>query len=329
MPMVTGQGAALQLGEESTWGTKVTPTVAINFTSEGFKPGIERKEEDSLIGGATASAMDIMRKSASFTWEQLARPENIGFVLAMALGEESDPEQISGSSAYKHTFTLLRPSLTATLKKFTAVVNRHVHVKAYTGCKIDTMSIRAEAGDYMRISVSGKGRAEEDASVESGLSVPSLKAFRFAGGKATFDSVDFGDVTNVQWDLSNNLDDGEQTLGSGYYSTEPEPQKRDVKVSLDTFFNQASDTVRSQKYLSENTVNVSLVFESPDYADASKNQHYSIQIDMPLLVLDSCDPNIAGPGKIVMPMSGTATESASTQAVTVTLIDKYSSKYSS
>lgn len=328
MPMVTGQGAALQLGEETTWGTKVTPTVAINFTSESFKPGVERKEEDSLIGGATSSGMDIMRKNASFSWEQLARPENIGFVLAMGLGVESAPEQIAGTSAYKHKFTLLKPSLTASLKKFSAIVNRHVHVKAYTGCKIDTLSIRAEAGDYMRITVAGKARAEETAQIVSSLAIPALKAFRFAGGKATFDGKSFGDITNVQWDLSNNLDDGDQTLGSGYYGTEPEPQKREVKVSLDTFFNETSDSIREEKYISENTVNASLMFESPSYADEDSNLHYSIQIDMPLLVLDSCDPSITGTGKVLMPMSGTAIESNNTEAVTITLIDGKNTKYS-
>lgn len=46
------------------------------------------------------------------------------------------------------------------------------------------------------------------------------------------------------------------------------------------------------------------------------------------MVLDSCDPNITGTGKVVMPMSGTATESSTLEAVTVTLFDGRSTKYS-
>ena len=92
---------------------------------------------------------------------------------------------------------------------------------------------------------------------------------------------------------NNALDDGEQTTGSGYYGTENEPQKREITVSIDTFYNTASETVREGKYKTESTVAVVLKFDSPSLAyDADSDDeeddgdvHYSIEISMPLVVV--------------------------------------------
>lgn len=325
MGMITGQGAVLQLGQESSWGTKVSPTVALNFTSEAFKPGVERKEEDSLVGQATSSGFDIMAKNATFSWEQLAKPENIGFVLGCALGVEETVEENGDTGTYKHTFKLLKPALNASLKKFTAVVNRHVHVKAYTGCKIDTLKISCAQKDYMRLSVSGKAKAEETATVVSSLAIPNKKGFKFIGGSVSVDNTDFADVTSIEWNLSNNLDDGEQTTGSGIYGTEPEPQKRSVTATLGCLFTSNANTIRENKFVQDATSNVVLRFESPE--DAASGTKYSVSIKMPLFVLDSCDANVESAEKLKMTMSGTAIEDSSNEAVTIELIDSKNSKY--
>ena len=333
--MVTGQGTSVQIGKETTWGTAVTPTAAINYTSEGFKLVVDRTEEDSLIGAATTRGMDIQKKSVQFDLSLLAKPENIGLLIGMALGSEASPVAVTGASgAYSHAFTPISAGVSSSLPKFTAVVDRHVAIKKYTGNKVDSMTINCQAGDYMRIDFSGRGKDEDTGSLAS-LSIPDLKAFRFAGGSVTFDGVEFGDVTGVQFNYNNALDDGEQTTGSGYYGTENEPQKREITVSIDTFYNTASETVREGKYKTESTVAVVLKFDSPSLAyDADSDDeeddgdvHYSIEISMPLVVVTSCDPNVSGPEKLRLTNSGTATESTGTDAVTITLVDKKNTKY--
>lgn len=326
MPMITGQGAALQIGKENTWGTASAPSVAVNFTSENFVLNVDRTEEDTLVGGATSREMDIMKKSVSFDFDQLAKPDNIGFVIGNALGVEATVEEEDDGSN-KHTFTMLKPSLTASLPSFTAIVNRHVAKKGYTGCKINSLEISCSAGDYMRLSVSGVGKDEVDGSAffDDELEIPVLKAFRFAGGYCSFDGVEFGDVRNVTVSINNNLDEGEQTLGSGYYGTEPEPQKREVTTSIDTFYNAASNTVRENKYKTENKVAVVLRFESPSEIDTGVK--YRMEIEMPLVVVNECSPVIGGTEKIQLTIGGTATESASAEAITIKLYDDKSSKY--
>ena len=334
--MVTGQGTTVQIGKESSWGTGVTPTAAINYTSEGFKLVVDRTEEDSLLGAATSREMDIQKKSTTFDLSLLAKPENIGLLIGMALGEEASPSLVSqGSGVYAHAFTPLASSVNASLPKFTAVVDRHVAIKKYVGNKVDTMKISCKSGDYMRIDFSGRGKDEEAGSLASSLSIPALKAFRFAGGTVTFDGVEFGDITSVDFDYSNALDEGEQTTGSGYYGTENEPQKRAITISCETFYNNASETVREAKYKTESTVAVVLKFNSPSLAyDADTDGEedtgdipYSIEIAMPLVVVTGCDPNVTGPDKLRLTITGTATESDSASAVTITLVDKKSTKY--
>lgn len=333
--MVTGQGTSLQIGKESTWGTAVTPSTEINYTSENFRLVVDRTEEDSLLGAATARDMDIQKKSTEFDFSVVARPENIGLLLALVLGAEATPAAGTQSGVYSHAFTPLASSVNASLPKFTAVVDRHVAVKAYTGSKMESMKISCKQGDYMRIDFTGKGKDEVAGTKAAGLSIPGLKAFRFAGGKVTFDGTEFGDVTGIEFDYANALDDGEQTTSSGYYGTEPEPQKREIGVSIETFFNTAANTVRESKYKTENKVAVVLKFESPSLAyDADSDGEpdsgdipYSIEISMPLVVINSCDPAVTGPEKLRLTIGGVATESASESAVTITLVDKKSTKY--
>jgi hypothetical protein len=186
----------------------------------------------------------------------------------------------------------------------------------------------------MKIDFTGRGKDEGTGTLAS-LSIPALKAFRFAGGSVTFDGTEFGDVTGVQFNYGNALDEGEQTTGSGYYGTENEPQKREITMSIDTFYNNASETVRESKYKTEATAAVVLKFNSPSLAyDADSDDEedegdvpYSIEISMPLVVVTACDPTVSGPEKLKLTISGTATESASTSAVTITLVDKKSTKY--
>lgn len=326
MGMVTGLNTCVQIGKETTWGTKVTATVAINYTSEGFKLVEDKTEEDSLIGSATTREMDIQKESVEWDLAILAKPENVGMLLAMAMGTESAATAVSGATgAYKHEFTPIKNGASASLPKFSAVVDRHVAVKAYTGCKVDSMQISGKAGDYIRITLSGKGKTEEAGSVVSSLLVPSIKAFKFAGATITFDGTEFGDVTSVDFSYNNALDEGEQTSGSGIYGTEPEPQKRDISANLEVFFNAASNTIRDGKFKQNATAAVVLKFESPD--EAASGTKYSMEISMPLFVITDCNPNVNGSEKIKMTISGKATESASLDAVKITLVDKKNSKY--
>lgn len=323
MAIVTGQGATLQIGQESTWGTAAEPDTLVNFLNESLNLNIERTEEDTLVGGVTSKNMDIMRKSVSGDFALIAKPGNVGKIIGLSLGVEAEPETAGGVTT--HTFTPIHAGLNNSLPSFTTVINRHVATKAYTGCKVNSLAIAVSAGDYMRLTVSTVGKNEETGTSAEGLTIPELKAFRFAGGTCTFDGVEFGEVTGVTVNYGNNLDEGVQTLGSGYFNTEAEPQSRDITVSIESFYNANTETVREQKYKTENNCAVVLRFESPDVIEG--DTHYSVEITLPKVVINECNPNIAGKERINLTIGGKALQPESGEAITIKLVDATATKY--
>ena len=326
MAIVIGKGTSLQIGQESTWGVKATPTMAANYLSESFSFNPERVEEDTLLGGKTSRAQDIMKMSVdSSSFDVIAKPGNIGLLIGLAMGQEADVETTE-DGAYKHVFTPISAGNGYSLPSFTAIVDRIIAAKAYTGLKVESISFSCEAGDYMRITVTCSGKDEEEGTKVETLEVPTLKAFRFAGGSCSFDGVEFGDVKSVTVEYNNNLDDGEQTLGSGYYGTEKQPQTRDITVSLDSYYEATTETIREEKFKKEATASLSLKFISPEtIGDTEVN--YSMQFDLPLLCVNECSPNVSDAGKIPLTIGGKALESATQEALTVTLIDNTADKY--
>lgn len=333
MGIITGQGTSLQIGQETTWGTATPVTMAANYLQETLKLNVERKEEDTLVGGKTSRDMDIMKFGVDGDFSVLAKPQNIGLLIGLALGAETTAVQLTDDGTesgipidvWKHVFTMVETGIDSTLPSFTAVVNRHVAAKAYTGLKVESLKIEAKAGDYVRITMSVKGKAEQAGIIDRTLSIPDIKAFRFAGGSCTFDGVEFGDATGFTIEIKNTLDEGDQTLGSGYYGTENEPQGREVSISVETSYNAKTETVREQKYKTENNVDVKLKFVSP--SEVIDDINYELGIDLPKVAVTECSPNVGGKEKITLTINGKALEGPDTEAVTVTLIDGLDTKY--
>lgn len=326
MGMITGKGTSFLIGKESAWGVPVAPTVKLNYVSESLQYNIDRTEEETLLGGKTSRALDIMKKSVSGAFDLIAKPKNVGLVIGATLGEEIAVETVS-TGVYKHVFKPVEASANNDLVSLTAIVNRIVAKKAYSGLKVASISFNCAAGDYMKLTVNVEGKNETNGATlyTEELEVPELKAFRFAGGSCSFDNVEFGDVTSVSIEYNNNLDDGEQTLGSGYFGTEKNPQSRDITISIETFYNAASETVRSNKYLTENKCAVKLNFISPDEVTTGVN--YSMGFNLPLVAINECNPNVIDSGKLKLTIGGKALEDADNEAIEIELIDDESEKY--
>lgn len=325
MAIINGQGSQALIGPETAWGAKAAATTALNYLSESLKFVLEKKAEDTLNGGVTSREMDIMKKSVEGDIVILAKPGNIGLLIGMALGNEFAAELIDGSTgAYEHIFTPMKASLSNSLPSFTAIINRVAAAKAYVGLKVQSLKIEVTAGDYMKITASLAGKGEE-AGTATAIAIPTAKAFRFAGGACSFDGTDFGDITSVSIEIKNNLDDGEQTLSSGVFGTEKQPQDREITVSFESKYSTATETIREQKYLTENTTNVVLNFISPTLVEDGINNQ--IQINMPRVGISECSPNVSDKGKIKLTIAGKALETASEDAVSITLVDDKATKY--
>jgi len=318
-----GAGSQLQIGKESTWGTAVTPTRLLNFLSEDLKLNINRIEEESLLVQKTARSMDVMGYTVDGSVSVILKPENMKEILFLTMGVEANPAlKAATTGVYEHAFTLADHN--ATLPSFTAIIDRKAATPAYTGLKVASLSIEAKAQDYLRSTISVKGKAESAGSLAVGLTSPSLKSFRFVNGTMTIDAVEFAEVTSVDLSIDNALDDGEQTLGSGYYTSEMEHNERVVTINFEAFYNTASNTVREDKYKIDGaSAAVVLTFETPDEIEAGEK--YTLEITLPKVVITEANPGVSGKDKLKITFAGQALQGAS-EPITIVYYDDENTK---
>jgi hypothetical protein len=319
MSYARGTDSSFQIGLESVYGTAVTPTNMVNFLSESLKLDIERVVEDSILSSRTARQMDVMKYSTSGDFSVIIKPENLKELLYLSLGAESAPALKNGTTGvYEHEFTLIDGS--TSLPSFTAVVDRKVATPAYTGNKVSSLSLDAKPSDYIRATVNVKGRAEEAGSLNGAITTPQKKSFRFVNGTLTIDGAEFADVTSVNISIDNALDDGVQTLGTGYYTSEMEHSERVINVDFECLYNSASDTIREDKYKVDGaSANIFLTFETPE--EIETGEKFTFTVALPNVVIQEAHPNISGKDRINLNLKGQALEPVGGEAITITIFD--------
>lgn len=325
MAIIAGRDAKLQIGVETTWGTAVAPTAEVAFNSEDLRLNLGYISEDALVGAKTQGQMDIGSEKVEGGFQFIAKPDDyFGIILAAALGEEASASQVDSSAAYDHVFTPLAGGTANSLPHITAVVDRKTGVFGYSSCKINTLELSAQKGDYLRGTVSVIGYDEVSDSLET-LDAPTTKAFKFSHGAITIDSTSYDEIEGVSFSYANNLENDLQTLGSGANMAEIEPQAREITLSLDVLDSSDLDTLRTNKFKAGSTADVTLTFTSDETIEAG--YYYTLTIDMPLCYVTEDNPSVSGPERLRHSISLTATEDSSNEAVTVTLRDDNSSDY--
>lgn len=325
MGIISGQDSHCQIGLESTWGTGVTPTLELSFTSESLKYVPNYISEDALVGRKTTSRMDVSGKKGEGDISFLCKPDEIGLLLAAALGAEGDYSQIDSSAAYSHQFSPVAGGTSGSLPHLTVVVDRKVAVAQYTSYKIGQLTLEAAVNDYLRGTISGVAYDEEAGSLES-LTPSSLRAFQFVDGEVKVDDTAWtSQVTDINLTYNNNLEDELYTMGTDGYMAEIEPQKREITAEIEVLYDSTTNTVRTNDFKAGTTIDLWLKFESTEEADT--DIPYQLIIEMPLCYITDASPNVGGPERIRQTLSVSASENASNEAITVTLVDAQGSDY--
>lgn len=317
MGVIAGNNATMQVGAQSNWSTAVAPTLQLEFTSESLQYMPMYMESDALTGARTTDRMDISGIKVEGGFDIICNPDNIGLLLSALLGAEAAPSPVDGSAVYDHVFTPMSANVASSLPKLTAVVDRIVGVVGYVGVKLDSMSLNAQAQDYLRASFTTRGYDEESDSLET-LSASTKRPFQFIDGNLQIDSSDYADVLSFTMDYSNNLENDRFTLNGSNKMQEIEPQKRDITFTLDTLYSSATDTTRTNKFKAGSTVSLELTFTSTE--DVLTDKPYTLTITAPNCYITEAHPNVSGPDRITMNMNLRAVESGGSP-VTITLRD--------
>jgi hypothetical protein len=326
MSNIVGSGSRFGIANQTSWDTAdaVSASKLLNFTSESIKLAVERIEEDSLLASTAAGSQDIKGSKVSGDFSVVAKPEELGLLFAWALGDETVAEATSyATGAYLHTFTPV--SATGTLPALTLFADRKIATKAYPSCKVESLKLDAKSQDYLRATVSVKGKNEETGDFATGLTASTLKAFKFLNGTCTIDGVSNGNITGVTLDYSNKMDDGDFTLGSGMNATEPVHSLREITVNLDTFYDAASEAIREDKVKTGATAAIAFTFQSP--SEIATGKPYKFTVTLPNCDITAADANIGGKDKVKVAITAKALAVGSTSPITITYYDMESAEF--
>lgn len=319
-----GIGARVGIGKESVWGTPVADTMLINFTSESMDASASKTEEESLLAGKAPAAFDLVGVKVAGDISAILKPENAGFFLKAALGGTDTVSQNHGGVTGQHQHTIIAAAAAGVIPSYTVIVDRKQAIKRYAGCKVDTLKLSAKVNDYVRVSLSFKGRDESVGTIAT-ASPPTLKAYKFINGTLTMGAVN-AEITGVDLDYMNNMDDGVQTNLTGILATEPLHGKRKISLSIEMPDCADAQTIRDTYLLAEAVLStVVLHLESPAIiAGASK---YRMDITFNNVAITEAKVNVGGPGLLSMAIKAEATAVGSTEPIQAVIYDGQSAAY--
>jgi len=320
----SGEDTKLQIGVETTWGTGVAPTVELDMINEEFGETMIMATEPTLVGKATEGRNDIMGKKVPGGFQIVVKPDNIGLLLAMALGAESAAAAANaGSTVYDHDFSLITGSA-STLPHFTAVVNKKAATFGYVSNKISQMGFECGNNDYLKCKCTTIGRAEQADALES-LTPSVLRAFNFNDLSIEVDDTVINEVLSVTITLNNNLEDDLFVADGSEYMVEIDRQRREVTVSMEVLWNTDINTLRTNHYKAGDPVKLELIFTGDE---AVTGYYYTLSFTLNnAYFMDDPMAKIGGPERLKGTLSFKAAALSTTEPFVVSLRAKQGTKY--
>jgi len=321
--LLTGNKSKLQLGVETTFGTPATPTVELAFLSESLKEGREKKTEGVLVGSKGEPQSITTKISVEGGFSVLARPDDIGFIIAGALGKEGTVAT-QGTSGHKHSFTAVETSESESLPSLTVLVDRIADVFEYAGCKIDNFKISGASGDFIKVDLNVFGQSEAGGASLATLTKSALKPFLFSGGKLTFGSTAV-EITSCELDYKNNLKNDIQTNLTGLYVYEQQPGERQIILNCEMLFNDESLAQYASYFKTDTLFGIELEFISTETIETGL--YYSMKIIIPSAQIVGTDFSVKGKDVLKHSFEIKAVDDGTNELITVELVNKRSSKY--
>jgi hypothetical protein len=323
--MANGNSGKLQVGFETSYGVADIPEIQVRFSSEGFKYSPEKKEEGLLTGGIGSGKKFTTGVRAEGSLSTNVRPDEVGYWLSLALGEEDTPELVDGSTdVWKHIFIPVGNGLADSLPAATVIVDRIVETFAYIGMKVSDFSFTAAPGDILKIDVNMNGKNEETGSLDPVLIPSALQPFRFYQGAVKVAGTTIADVTNIKFDYNNNLEADLQTTSTGLYYKEPEPGMRAVSMAIDVLYTVSTEALKS--YLKDDSdLSVEITFTSSE--EVETGFPYSLKILVPHAQLNGSDANISGADRLQQSLTLDAIEVQPDEYLVVELVNDHNTVY--
>ena len=188
-----GRGAAIGIGEESTWGTAVSRTAWFRAISSTVRRKVSKAPRGVLAeatGSRNRRSHFISNDDVEGTIEFLVGFEGLGLILKHALHGTPSTSAPSGG-IYTHTYKLGTAPPTGGLT--IEIIRGTGSAEVFEGCRISKLTLSIEAGGLMRVSCDIIGETSGGPTTAGTPSYTSneLDVVHHQAGSLTFNSVSY------------------------------------------------------------------------------------------------------------------------------------------
>lgn len=322
-----GWNTFIGVAEEITYGTVVTATAFVEFTSESFKRVTEEKILPSLN-----STRDFMRRlqgnivaDGSLEMDLNLAENGQMYILKQAMGGTVTSTTV-GAGCVRHTFALgdmennKGSSSAANVKGLTIQVqkgNTTTSIFQMSGCRVNSLALKSEAGGELMLSSEIIAKNGAYATTTLTPIYSNVNPLNFANVTiltgATTTSMSTTTIQNFELTINNNLvtDTKARELGSRTLSICP-PTQREIRLKMSMRY----ETNTAFNYMDSGTSFVAYInIDSGVTAGAAAgNTTYSMQIKLPKLYVNGAVQTIGDKGVITYEIDcpaliGTTTDS--------------------
>lgn len=300
-----GYNSCLGISEETTFGTKNDSYSYLEFLNESMKRNREEVKLDSINKGRDFEKRLSLNESVDGSVESNFNPaaDATVFLVKQAFGGTVSSANVATSTIdnYLHTINLgdmesnAGTSTASDVKSLSFQVDKGGIVWDYVGCRVNTLTIKAEAGGPVMISADLVGKtASITSSTPTAVFVDTLP-LDFTG--VTFETGD--SLTNVSAEsvqsfevtLNNNMNTDQRSLGDRTIDLLP-PIQREITVKVSQRFD---TTTAHNRYLDNTITAIKITLSSSQTITSSTGSAvYEAILNLPRCYLNSNQPEVGG-----------------------------------
>ena len=329
-----GYDSYMGIAQESTFGTLVTATSFIEFTSEGFRKDREeqRREELNTTRDFTRRMTGNETVAGSSEAPLNVAQDAIVWMFKQAMGGTVSSSTITAAVEFAHTLNVgdmesnQSTNGAADIKSLSVQVRRGLTEQwSYRGMRINTLTIKGEVGTPITFSVEAMGQYGTTSSDSITASFSNVNPLNFTG--VTFQTGD--SITNVsteyitgfEFTLANNLQEL-RNLGSANIYALP-PGRRDVTLKLTQQF----DTLTAYNRFIQNTKTAIQILMDTGVTIGAGSSTYSMHINCPACYFNNVTPQVGGIEAISQEMEVSCIKDTTTSYVCQMQINNGTSDY--
>lgn len=303
----------LAIGRETTFGTGVTCTAALDFISASLKTSQEGKILEQIERRRTYSKRiktgKVIEGEVEFYYSPMV--DACQYFLQNALGGTVTVATVSGETTggggLQHTFNTgnmdqTYKSLSINLRKGPSTGGK---IFEYIGARVNEMTFNAELDEPLKCNVGlvGVDSTLTTNDVEGSLTVSNFQPLDFISGRisveSNYSSLTSSSIWHIQsfeLTIANNLktDNEARRIGTDILTVLP-PGMQTYTFNVTMRFN---TTTAFSAMLNASTLSCELVFQGPTISGSVGRQE--IKFDMPrVFINDAGDPEIGGPDEVL------------------------------